>query len=66
MYLYLNTLHNFHMKAYQLFLNLLKPTKELRKSFCFKHYVLVTKIYEVIDSSPSHFVRFAYDLPSNS
>ncbi|KAG5553705.1 hypothetical protein RHGRI_011556 [Rhododendron griersonianum] len=23
-----------------------EPTKELRKSFCFKHYVLVTKIYE--------------------
>ena len=26
----------------------LKPTAELRKSFCFKYYLLVTRIYEVL------------------
>lgn len=30
-----------------LFFHLMKPTEELRNSFCFKYYILVSKIYKV-------------------
>lgn len=41
----------------------LKPTKELRNSFCFKYYLIVGKIYEVIDILFPCGCTFSIDLP---
>lgn len=38
------------------FLCLFKPTEELRNSFCFKFYLVISKIYKVLIT----FLVFAY------